>query len=115
MDIIKDRRNLHQIPELQWDLPKTSEYIKKALEGLNCRIFSPVDTAVCAFFDFGNESAITFRADMDALPITEMTGADYASTHEGVMHACGHDGHMAILLELARRLSKKQSCPTMCC
>ena len=111
MDIIKDRRALHAIAELEWDLPETSEYIKKALEGLNCRIFSPVGTAVCAFFDFGREDAIAFRADMDALPITEKTGAEYASIHEGVMHACGHDGHMAILLELARRLSQKKSLP----
>ena len=111
MDIIKDRRALHAIAEVEWDLPETSEYIKKALEGLNCRVFAPVGTAVCAFFDFGRENAIAFRADMDALPIAEKTGADYASTHPGKMHACGHDGHMAILLELARRLSKKQSLP----
>ena len=109
--IINDRRALHAIAELQWDLPKTSEYIKKALEGLNCRVFSPVDTAVCAFFDFGKETAIGFRADMDALPIAEMTGAEYTSVHPGKMHACGHDGHMAILLELARRLNEKKDLP----
>ena len=67
-----------------------------------------MEGSVCAFFDFGAEKAIAFRADMDALPIDEKTGAAYASRHPGAMHACGHDGHMAILLELARRLSKRK-------
>ena len=108
MDIITDRRNLHRIPEVQWNLPETAEYVRKALEGLNCRVFSPVGDAVCAFFDFGADEAIGFRADMDALPIEEASEQDYISTHPGKMHACGHDGHMAILLELARRLSRKE-------
>ena len=108
MQIIADRRALHRIPELELHLPKTVEYLKNALSGLNCRVFAPMDSALCAWFDFGKETAIAFRADMDALPIGEKTGADYASTHPGTMHACGHDGHMAILLELARRLSEKK-------
>jgi len=111
MRIIEDRRNLHRIPELQWNLPQTSEYVRRSLSELNCRVFSPVENAVCAFFDFGAEEAIAFRADMDALPIEEKSGAPYASTHLGKMHACGHDGHTAILLELARRLSKKEKLP----
>ncbi len=78
------------------------------LEGLGCTLFSPIGGSLCAWFDFGCEKAIAFRADMDALPIEEKTGADYASRHPGQMHACGHDGHMAILLELARRLSKRK-------
>lgn len=109
MDIINDRRALHAIPELEWELPRTAEYVRNALENLNCRVFSPVGCAVCAFFDFGAESAIAFRADMDALPIEEKSGVAFASTHPGKMHACGHDGHMAILLELARRLDKKEN------
>ena len=108
MDIITDRRNLHRIPEVQWNLPETAAYVRKALEGLNCLVFSPVGDAVCAFFDFGAKEAIGFRADMDALPLTEVSDKDYISTHPGKMHACGHDGHMAILLELARRLDKKE-------
>ena len=115
MQIIEDRRNLHRIPELQWNLPETAAYVRKALENLNCRVFSPVGDAVCAFFDFGAEEAIAFRADMDALPIEEKSDAAYISTHPGKMHACGHDGHTAILLELARRLDKKEKLPTMCC
>ena len=67
-----------------------------------------MEGSLCAFFDFGAEAAIAFRADMDALPIEEKTGAVYASRHPGAMHACGHDGHMAVALELARRLSKRK-------
>ena len=111
MQIITNRRALHQIPELDRDLPQTLAYLKEALSPLNCRLFQPMENALCAWFDFGAESAIAFRADMDALPISESTGADYASRHPGRMHACGHDGHMAILLELARRLSGKQTLP----
>ena len=109
MQIIDDRRALHRIPELVMDLPKTVEYLTNSLQGLRCKIFSPMAGSLCAWFDFGAESAIAFRADMDALPILEKTGLPFASTHPGKMHACGHDGHMAILLELARRLSAKKN------
>lgn len=109
MRIIEDRRALHRIPELDRQLPKTLEYLRSRLEGLRCRVFSPMEGALCAFFDFGAEKAIAFRSDADALPITERSEKDYASTHPGRMHACGHDGHMAIALELARRLDAKQT------
>ena len=98
MQIFRDRQALHTIPELGLELPKTAAYVKNALKDLNCTIFSPLDYAVCAYFDFGADSAIAFRADMDALPIEEETGLPYASTLAGQMHACGHDGHTAILL-----------------
>ena len=104
MQLITDRRALHQIPELDIDLPKTMAYVKKSLSGLKCRVFSPAEGTVCAFFDFGADTALGFRADMDALPITETNEVPYASQHPGRMHACGHDGHTAMLLELARRL-----------
>lgn len=109
MQIFTDRHALHQIPELELELPKTQAYLKQALSGLSCKVFSPLGSALCAWFDFGADSAIAFRADMDALPISEKTGASYASAHPGCMHACGHDGHMAILLELARRLDGKEN------
>ena len=109
MQIMEDRRALHRIPELDRDLPKTTAYLKNALQELKCQVFSPVDGSVCAWFDFGAADAIAFRSDADALPIQEQTGLSFASTHPGKMHACGHDGHMAILLELARRLDKIQT------
>ena len=111
MQIFADRHALHRIPELDRDLPKTLAYLQKSLSGLECRVFSPMDGALCALFDFGREDAIAFRADIDALPITEKTDAPYASTHPGNMHACGHDGHAAILLELARRISGSHDLP----
>ena len=111
MQIFADRHALHQIPELDRALPKTLAYLEKSLKSLSCHVFSPMAGGLCAFFDFGREAAIAFRADTDALPITEKTGAVYASQHPGQMHACGHDGHMAIVLELARRLDKKNGLP----
>lgn len=109
MQIIEDRRALHRIPELDRRLPKTMEYLHNALKGLGCRVFSPMEGALCAFFDFGVGKAIAFRSDADALPITEQANHSYISTHPGKMHACGHDAHMAMALELARRLSRKQA------
>ena len=111
MKIIEDRRALHRIPELDRDLPQTMAYLRAALENLGCELLSPMEGSLCAFFDFGRAEAIAFRADADALPITERTGLPFASCHPGRMHACGHDGHMAILLELARRLSAKTELP----
>lgn len=111
MQLFTDRRALHSIPELDRSLPETVSYLRNALSGLGCRVFSPMEGALCAWFDYGRDRAIAFRADADALPIQERTGAPYASRHEGKMHACGHDGHMAILLELARRLSRKEPLP----
>ncbi len=111
MQIIQDRRALHRIPELDRNLPKTIAYLRQQLEGLGCRVFSPMEGALCAYFDFGAEKSIAFRSDADALPITERSEQPYASCHVGKMHACGHDGHMAIALELARRISRKQTLP----
>lgn len=109
MQIIDDRRALHRIPELDRALPETTAYLRQSLEKLRCKVFSPMESALCAWFDFGADKAIAFRAEEDALPIAEHTNLPFASTHPGRMHACGHDGHMAILLELARRLSEKRS------
>lgn len=111
MQIIEDRRSLHRIPELGMDLPKTMAYLSEALAPLNCQVFAPMESALCAFFDFGQPTAIAFRADCDGLPVAEKCCTAYTSTHPGKMHACGHDGHMAILLELARRLSQKKNLP----
>ena len=108
MQIINDRRALHRIPELDRDLPETIAYLQSSLEKLRCHVFSPMTGALCAYFDFGATQTIAFRSDTDALPIRENTRLEFASNHPGKMHACGHDGHMAILLELARRLNEKE-------
>ena len=95
------RRDLHRIPELDLDLPETTAYIRSILAKLPCEVFSPEGHAVCAFFDCGKPETIAFRSDMDALPICEARDSDFKSTHPGKMHACGHDGHMAMALGLA--------------
>ena len=91
-----DRRALHRIPELGDELPKTMDYLQDVLGTLGCEVLFPLDSAVCAYFDFGAPDTLAFRAEMDALPIAERTGLPFASQHSGRMHACGHDGHMAM-------------------
>ncbi len=94
------RRNLHKIPELSRDLPKTKAYLVSVLEQLNCKMTFLCDSGICAFFDKGMNETYAFRADMDALPVQETNTCDYRSTHENKMHACGHDGHMSMVLTL---------------
>lgn len=106
--MIQCRRELHQIPELEQNLPKTCAYVKEKLSALSCVLSEPVKGAVCAYFDEGKADTIAFRADMDALPIAEQTGLPFASVHPGCMHACGHDGHTAMLLGLARQVEKRR-------
>lgn len=105
------RRELHRVPELDKDLPETLSYIKSQLETLACHVFSPCPSTVCAYFDFGKKDAAAFRSDMDALPVVEKTGRDFCSLHKGKMHACGHDGHMAMLLELAELVNESRELP----
>ena len=106
-----DRRALHRIPELGDELPKTMDYVQDVLGTLGCEVLFPLDSAVCAYFDFGAADTLAFRAEMDALPIAEQTGLPFSSQHSGKMHACGHDGHMAMALELGRRLRGKENLP----
>lgn len=99
--LVRFRRDLHRIPELDYDLPRTKRYVRGVLESLSCEVFSPSASCICALFDVGNAHTVAIRADMDALPITEATGVSFASEHEGRMHACGHDAHMAMVLATA--------------
>lgn len=105
MSVVDHRRKLHTIPELIDQLPETVAYVRSVLELLGCRLSEPIPGSVCAWFDAGKPETVAFRADMDALPGTETTGAPYASTHSGIMHACGHDGHTAMALALAEYVS----------
>jgi hippurate hydrolase len=98
------RRDLHQIPELGFDLYKTHAYIKKALEAMGYTPIRIAKTGLLVHIQGEQDDAIAFRADMDGLSIHEETNVDFQSTHQGIMHACGHDGHMAILLGLAELL-----------
>lgn len=102
----KFRRDLHQIPELRLELPKTKEYITRVLEPLPCTLSFLTQSSVIAFFDAGKKKSVAFRSDMDALPVKEDNQCSYTSLTVGNMHACGHDGHMAMLLGFAIELSK---------
>lgn len=104
--LVTDRRNLHQIPELDFDLPLTLDYVRARLTDLRGTVFEPAPASLCIYFDAGADTTIAYRADMDALPVTEATGQPYASRHPGRMHACGHDGHMAMLLGLCDHVSE---------
>ncbi len=104
--VIEYRRDLHQIPELGFLVYKTGAYVKEKLSAFDCELSDIVTTGILAFYDFGCESTIIFRADMDALPIEEATGLPYASKNPGCMHACGHDGHMAGLIGFAEILDR---------
>lgn len=101
MESLKNhRRNLHMIPEIGRDLPKTKAYLLSVLEKLDCEVTFLCDVGICAFFDKGKKETMGFRADMDALPIQEINDVPYRSTHDGKMHACGHDAHMTMVLTL---------------
>lgn len=108
--ILEKRRALHRIPEVGTHLPKTAAYVAAALEELGIPyICSQTDSGILAYINGAEPSkCIAFRADMDALPIHEATGAAYASLHDGCMHACGHDAHTAMLLGAAEVLQKRR-------
>ncbi len=102
------RRRLHQHPELSFQEYHTSEVIRETLDRWEVEYTFPhVDTGIVAHIKGDRPGKrIALRADMDALPISEQTGLPYASTNKGVMHACGHDMHMASLLGTIRLLSR---------
>lgn len=109
--IVKLRRDLHQIPEVGLVLPKTAEYVAAVLDELDIPyVKSEKDSSLIATIQGGKPGkVIALRADMDALPIPEDTGVCYTSKHEGFMHACGHDTHMAMLLGAAKVLKAHQA------
>ena len=103
------RRDFHQYPELSFQEYRTAETISKHLESFGIEHRTEVGkTGVVGEIVFGDGPTIALRADMDALPIQEVGDLKYKSKNEGVMHACGHDGHMAILLGAANALSKNK-------
>ena len=106
-NIIGWRRDFHQYPELGFDEHRTSKIIGEALKEMGLAPQMNVGkTGVTADLTFGEGPTIALRADMDALPMQETSGLDFSSKHDGVMHACGHDGHMAMLLGAAKVLTQ---------
>ena len=105
---VRTRRDLHRIPEPAYTEEKTSAYVTEYLkkEGL------PIKTGIAEYGVVGlletgkPGKTLMLRSDIDALPIREETGLSFASTHEGAMHACGHDGHMSMVLGAATVLNQ---------
>lgn len=100
------RRDFHQHPELGFQEVRTAGIIAHELNNMGLEVTTGVaKTGVVALLDTGKPGPVLLvRSDMDALPISEENQVDYASQNPGVMHACGHDGHMASLLTVARLL-----------
>ncbi len=107
------RQHLHQIPELQYDVIETAKFISDKLRSFGCdEVATGIGrTGVVAIIHGKNGvgDVIGLRADMDALPIAEATHLPYASKTPGKMHACGHDGHSAMLLGAAKYLSETRN------
>lgn len=101
------RHDLHKNPELGWQEKQTAERIRTTLSEWDIPWRSCADTGTLAFINYSSGSSqkhIALRGDIDALPITEQTNKPYQSQQSGCMHACGHDGHTATLLAVARWL-----------
>ncbi|MQQ07355.1 amidohydrolase [Epibacterium sp. SM1979] len=106
------RQHLHSIPELALDLPKTAAFVKEQLLAMGVdELHEGIATSgmVAIINGRGPGQTMGLRADMDALPIMEETGKDYASGHAGNMHACGHDGHTTMLLGAAKYLAETRN------
>ncbi len=107
------RRHLHQIPELGFDVFQTAAFVEGKLRAFGCDeiVTGLGKTGVVGLIRGrkGDGPVIGLRADMDALPIDEITGKPYASTTPGKMHACGHDGHIAMLVGAAKCLAEARS------
>ena len=100
-DVIAWRRHLHKYPELSFQEEKTAQFVYETLQTFgNLEITRPTKTSVMARL-IGNQpgKVLAIRADIDALPIREENSHSFSSQNPGIMHACGHDGHTAILLD----------------
>ncbi len=109
------RHDLHQHPELMFKEKRTCEVVQRELKAAGIEFTAGLagGTGVLGFLpatkNAANAKTVALRADMDALPILEETGLPYASQNEGVMHACGHDGHTSILIGVSRALAQEST------
>lgn len=113
-DVATWRRDLHAHPELQYEVHRTADIVARRLKEFGCDdVVTGIGRTGVVGVIKGRQSTsakvVGLRADMDALPITEETGAAYSSENSGVMHACGHDGHTSMLLGAARYLAETRN------
>ena len=108
-EFIRLRRDIHRHPELAFEEHRTAALVADKLQGWGYAVTRGIGgTGVVGTLVRGSGTKrLGLRADMDALPITEASGAEWSSVHPGVMHACGHDGHTAMLLAAARHLAEQ--------
>jgi amidohydrolase len=106
--VVEIRRDLHKIPEPAYTEKKTSAYVAARLEELGLEVSTGwAENGVVGLLRTGKPGkTVLIRSDMDALPVTEDTGLPFSSEHEGAMHACGHDAHMAMVLGAATALDE---------
>ena len=104
--LVRRRRHLHQHPELSFEEYETQAFVLRELAAMGIEGRKIAKTGVICRLGPSQGSAIALRADMDALPLQESGDESYKSINAGVHHACGHDGHTAVLLTVAERLSK---------
>ncbi|NNF06485.1 MAG: amidohydrolase [Candidatus Eisenbacteria bacterium] len=105
-ELVSIRRDIHQHPELGFEENRTSELVKLHLKEFGLKPKSVAGTGVSSVFGKNNGPTLMLRCDLDALPIHEENTFGHKSKHDGVMHACGHDLHTAILLGTAKSLSQ---------
>ena len=110
-DLESLRRHIHQEPEIGLELPKTQAKIIAALDGLGLEVTTGkgLSSVTAVLRGAKSEKTVLLRADMDALPVTELTDLAYKSQIDGAMHACGHDLHVAMLIGAAKLLVKNKS------
>jgi hippurate hydrolase len=109
-EFISIRRDIHQHPELAFEEHRTAKLVAEKLKEFGYEVFEGIGgTGVVGVLKSGeSQISIGLRADMDALPIEEQSGATWSSKNHGVMHACGHDGHTAMLLAAARDIARNK-------
>jgi amidohydrolase len=108
--VVEWRRHLHRHPEPSFHEHATAAWVAERLQEIGAAVERPTETSVLAHIGDGRP-VVALRADIDALPIREESGVDFASENDGVMHACGHDGHTAMLLGAAQVLAQADRPP----
>lgn len=110
MDVLRFRRDLHKIPEAGLEEIKTSQYLQSVLKSLSIDFEVVIGTGILAYIKGSDpKRTIAFRTDIDGLSVTEESTFEVHSEHKGFMHACGHDGHMAMMLGFAKWVSENPS------
>src|SRR5699024_1720627 len=109
--VIKWRRHLHMNPELSFEEKETSQFVYDTIRSMNyLEVTRPTYVSIVAILKGGKYKGMVLglKSDMDAIPITDETKLDFSSKKDGIMHACGHDAHTAMLLGAAEILSENR-------